>query len=302
MELGLGLPTSGRGSSLDAITQVAAGAERLGLAAVWTFERLLRPTQPVAMGDGQTMVVPEYYAVVWDPLEVLAFVAARTSRIRLGTSVVDSLFHPPVVLARRFATLDQLSGGRVVVGIGQAWMPDEFRVANVPLARRGAGFDDHLGAMRAVWGPDPVRYDGRFYRIPESEIGPKPVQPGGPGVLMGANSPGGIQRAARLGVGLNPIIFGWEQIEGAVRSFRVEAEAAGFEPGSLPIVVRVNGPVTDRPADESRPPGTGSVDQVAEDVGRLDRLGVDHVMWSMPTEPAEQLEVMEALQGQVGEH
>jgi probable F420-dependent oxidoreductase len=294
MQLGLGLPTSGRPASLAAIVEVAEGAERLGLASVWTFERLLRPTQPVAMGEGPPMVVPPFYATVWDPLETLAFVAARTSRIRLGTSVVDSLFHPPVVLARRYATLDQLSGGRVVAGLGQAWMPDEFAVANVPITRRGAGFEDHVAAMRAVWGNDPVRYEGRFYRIPESEIGPKPVQPGGPPVLVGAGSPGGIERAARMGVGLNPIMFGWDQIEGAVQAFRSAAGAAGHDPGSLQIVLRVNGSITDAASDQ-REPCTGSVDEVADDVERLAELGVDEILWSMATPPAEQLDAMDQL-------
>jgi probable F420-dependent oxidoreductase len=294
MEFGLGLPTAGRGSSLDRIVEVADGAERLGLAAVWTFERLLRPTQPVTIGDRPPFVLPEYYAVAWDPLETLAFVAARTSRVRLGTSVIPSLLHPPVVLARRFATLDRLSGGRVIAGLGQGWMPDEFAVAEVPITRRGAGFDEHLAAMRAVWSDDPVRFDGRFYRIPESEIGPKPTQPGGPPVLVGATTPAGVERTARLGLGLNPVLMGWEQLEDMVQAFRTAAAGAGHDPLALPVVVRVNGTVTDTPV-EDRAPGTGSVEQVADDVARLDALGISQTFWSMATAPAKQLEAMERL-------
>ena len=102
------------------------------------------------------MQAPEPFANVYDPIDTLAFVAAKTSRISLGTSVLDSLFQSPVILARRLATLDRLSGGRLVVGIGQGWMEQEFVAAGVPMKRRGAGFEEHIRAMQAVWGPDPV--------------------------------------------------------------------------------------------------------------------------------------------------
>ena len=124
--------------------------------------------------------MPESYANVYDPLETLAYVAAKTERIRLGTSIIDVLFHAPVILARRFATLDNLSGGRLIAGLGQGYSPEEFAAANVPMSRRGAGFEEFIEAMRAAWGPDPVRFSGRFYEIPESQINPKPVQEGGP--------------------------------------------------------------------------------------------------------------------------
>ena len=110
--------------------------------------------------------------------------------------MIDALFHPPVMLARRFATLDQFSNGRVIASWGQGWMPQEFETANVPMKRRGAGLDEVIDAMRACWGPDPVSYQGRFYRIAPSEVGPKPVQSHIP-VLLGSMTPAGVARAAR---------------------------------------------------------------------------------------------------------
>jgi alkanesulfonate monooxygenase SsuD/methylene tetrahydromethanopterin reductase-like flavin-dependent oxidoreductase (luciferase family) len=100
---------------------------------------------------------------VFDPVETLTYVAAHTRRVRLGTSVIDALFHVPVVLARRLATLDHFSGGRLDVGIGQGWSVDEFDTANVPWRRRGAGFEEFLAALQATWAPDPVTFAGRFY-------------------------------------------------------------------------------------------------------------------------------------------
>lgn len=279
MELGVGLPTAGSLATPANIARVAKEAERLGYAALWTFERLLRPLARVARGGGPPQPVPDVYRTVFDPLETLAYVAALTERIKLGTSVVDALFHPPVVLARRFATLDQLSGGRVIAGLGQGWIPQEFEAANVPMGRRGAGMDDHIGAMRAVWGPDPVEYKGRFYRIPPSEVNPKPVQAHLP-ILLGSVSPGGVRRAARVADGINPIAFTKDQLRGLIKTFNAAAEAGGRDPATLSVVVRANVPITVEPLGDGRPYLGGSPRQIANDIAGLAGTGVGHVLLS----------------------
>lgn len=302
MKLGIGLPTSAPLGSPEAIVKVAEGAERIGLASLWTFERLLRPTAPVSPGHGiPAMMLPDSYASVYDPLETLSFVAARTSRIRLGTSVLDALFHPPVVLARRIATLDRLSGGRLDIGLGQGLIPQEFATAGVPMSRRGNGYQEHVAAMRAVWEPDPVRFDGRFYQIAESQIGPKPVQPGGPGLLGGAAFPAGITRVARMGLGFNPTVSSpnLDDLRTAIGTFRRAAENAGHDPGILPVVVRVNGTITANAPAGDRAPLTGTVAQVADDLAQLQAWDVDQVFWAMDAEPDEQLYALEQLLAQV---
>lgn len=299
MDFGLGLPTSGTATSVEAILQVAVAAERIGVASIWTFERLLRPTGPVSVGGGPPISLPDHYASVYDPIETLAFLAGKTERVRLGTSVIDALFHPPVVLARRLATLDRLSDGRLVAGLGQAWMPAEFAVAEVSPKRRGAGFQEHIEAMRAVWGADPVSFDGRFYQIPESQIGPKPLRPGGPPLLVGAGTVAGAERAGRMGLGLNPIAGSpllptLDALGDFIETFRAAAESAGHDPGVLPVVVRVNGPITERALVE-RAPLTGSADQIVDDLARLETFGVNEVMWSMDAEPDRQIAAIEGL-------
>ncbi|WP_053206129.1 LLM class flavin-dependent oxidoreductase [Jiangella muralis] len=302
MKFGLSLPTYAPLGSPQAIVELAEGAERVGLASLWTMERLLRPVAPVSPGHGvPAAVLPPLYASVYDPLETLSYVAARTSRIRLGTSVLDALFHPPVVLARRIATLDQLSGGRLDIGLGQGLIPQEFEAAGIPMSRRGNGYEEHIAAMRAVWAADPVRFDGRFYQIAESQIGPKPVQPGGPPLLGGAAFPAGIERIARMGLGFNVSVNSPDlaDLGDAIAMFRQAAQNAGRDPGTLPVVVRVNGSVTVKPPAGERAPLTGSVTQVADDLATLHALDVDQVFWQMDTEPADQLEALEQLLAQV---
>ena len=163
--------------------------------------------------------LPEDYGNVFDPIETLTYVAAHTSTISLGTSVMNALFHTPVVLARRLSTLDHFSGGRVIVGLGQGWSAEEFETANVSMRRRGNGFAEYIDALWAAWGPDPVSFEGRFYKIPTSQIGPKPVQPGGFQVLVGVSdeSSASVERAGRTGVGLHPIISDWTCFESPAR-------------------------------------------------------------------------------------
>jgi len=279
MNLGVALPTSGRLASPANIVRIAQEAERLGYASVWTYERLLRPVAELPAPDGSMRRIPAPYRLTYEPLETLSYVAALTERIKLGTSIIDALLHPAVVLAKRFATVDQFSGGRVVAGLGQGWMPQEFAAANVPEKRRGAGMDDHIAAMRAVWGPDPVEYNGRFYQIPPSELNPKPAQERIP-VLLGSVTPAGVRRAARIADGINPIAFTADQLLGLVKAFHEAAEAERRDPATLTVAVRANVPVTAEPLGTDRPYLGGSPREIAEDVAGLAGSGVDHVLFS----------------------
>ena len=272
MEISSALPHTGRYASSEDIAYAAEEAEHLGCATVWVLERLLRPV-------GGSM--PDSYANVYDPMETLAYVAAKTERIRLGTSIIDALFHVPAILARRFATLDQLSGGRVIAGLGQGYAPEEFAAANVPMSRRGRGFEEFIRAMQAAWGPDPVSFSGRFYNIPDAEINPKPLQDGGPPIIIAAMKEAAVERAGRLGFGLNPLAPSWEALEATLNSFRNAAQKAGHDPQECPVIVRANMAVGEEYAPEGKPPLSGSHEKVVEDLTRMRELGVDEVFFDM---------------------
>lgn len=298
MKFGVALPQTGAMASPQTIVEAAVEAERGGYATVWVLERLLRPLTPRTADGKPGRVMPEAYAVAYDPIETLTYVAAKTTRIMLGTSIMVAPFHVPVMLAKRLATLDQFSGGRLVAGLGQGWSEEEFATANVPLRRRGAGFEEFVAAMRAVWGPDPVSFAGRFYRIPPSQINPKPVQPGGPSIIIAAREPAAVERAARMGAGLNPIAETWESFAQTVTRFRHAAQAAKHDLARLPIVVRSNTTVAERPAADPRPPLTGSHEQVANDLHRLRDSGVDEVFFDMnrfSIPPREQFRILDRL-------
>src|SRR5467141_2071576 len=272
--VGIALPQYGTIASPKTILHVAVEAEKMGLASLWTSDRLLLPTKPKETFDGDPW--PEIFATVYDPIEMLTFASASTRKVKLGTSVMSALVQNPVTLARRFATLDRLSGGRAMAGIGQGDFRDEFEAANVPLKRRGRGFEEFVLALRAVWGPDPVSFSGRFYTIPESRIGPKPVQSGGIPLLLGAFEPKALERAARIadgimpGAGRNMTI---EKLGQHLTGFRDMVRRAGRDPDRMMVILNVHNALSDEKVSEPRPLLSGTPKQAVDDLLGLEKLG-----------------------------
>jgi probable F420-dependent oxidoreductase len=279
--VGIALPQYGTIASPETILRVAVEAEKMGLASLWVSDRLLLPTRPKDTFDGDPW--PEIFATVYDPIEMLTFAAARTRKVKLGTSVMSALFQNPVTLARRFATLDNLSEGRAITGIGQGDFRDEFETANIPIRRRGRGFEEFVRAMRAVWGPDPVSFTGDFYNIPESRIGPKPVQPGSIPMLLGAFAPASLERAARIADGIMPAAGRTttiEKLSQTINNFRDMVQRAGRSPDKIKWILRVHNPLEEK-AIEPRALLGGTPQQAATDLPRLKELGIDHVFYDM---------------------
>ena len=178
LKIGILLPLAGQQSTRGNIIQTAKLAEQEGFDSLWVFERLLWPLNPQTpypgIPDGS---LPIEYQTVFDPLETLTYLAASTNKIALGTSVIDMLFHNPVILARRFATLDVLSERRAIAGCGIGWSKDKYEVSNIPFKNRGKRADEYLQILKKIWTDDDiVEYRGQFYDIPASKIGPKPIQ------------------------------------------------------------------------------------------------------------------------------
>jgi probable F420-dependent oxidoreductase len=290
--IGVSLPHFGPYVGPDAVVTVAQATERLGFHAVSASERLLMPVGPDWSNDAD---LPESH--VWDSLEMLTWAAAHTQRIRVSTGIVNSIFQPPIVLARRLATLDQLSRGRLDVGIGQGGgtrqppycIPEEFVAAGVPISRRGAGFVEHVAAMRACWGPDPVEYHGEHYLIPLSTVGPKPWANRIP-LFFGALTRRTIERAARIGDGFITVALDWDITRDQIRWYR----DAG---GTGTVVVNSIQAYPDGPISP-----TVFTDAVLNDLDRAAAVGADemHITLNLtPVHPEQQVELLEALAAQL---
>jgi alkanesulfonate monooxygenase SsuD/methylene tetrahydromethanopterin reductase-like flavin-dependent oxidoreductase (luciferase family) len=239
----------------------------------------------------------EGYACVFDPLDVLAHLAALTTRVRLGTSAVQALLQPPVLLARRLATVDQLSRGRVIAGLAAGWMREEFVAAGRSPAT-GDRLDAHLAALRAAWGPDPVEVTCDTYPVPPSDVGPKPFGRASIPVLLGYTTAAGIRRAARIADGLHPYRTDAAQLAADIALFRSAATEAGRDPAALPVVLRGHA-VLDPAAGPDRPLFRGTVAQWAQDAERVADLGVGHLVLQVEAPVEDALDALQNLRSRL---
>ena len=241
MKVGITLPQAGEQSTKENIVRTAKTAEDEGFDSLWVFERLLWPISPqtpyVATPDGS---LPVEYQRVLDPLETLTFVAAKTNKITLGTSVIDILFHNPVVLARRFATLDVLSGGRTIAGLGIGWSKDEYQVSNIPFENKGKRADEFIQALKKIWTEDIVEFKGNYYNIPASKIGPKPIQKPHIPIFMGGFSPNTFKRI----INYRHKWLAWpyrggplEYLENTIKSMKEMASKANKDPNKFKTIL-----------------------------------------------------------------
>ena len=229
--LGFGLPVAGSWATPDTLRRVARRAEELGYASLWTFQRVLYP----ATGE----LAPSHRSVL-DPVVALAQAAAHTDRIGLGTATVCAPFTAPALLAKAMTSLDVLSGGRLTVGLGSGWLPQEYVAAGVPFERRGARMEEYLRCLQALWTEDPVEFAGEFYTVPRSHVGPPPVQRPHPPILLGGTAPQALRRAGRLAQGwIAGSRHDLTRIGADIATVRDGAREAGRDPQALRILVRL---------------------------------------------------------------
>jgi probable F420-dependent oxidoreductase len=299
LKIGITLPQAGQQATRGNVIQMANLAEKEGFDSLWAFERLLWPINPQtpypATPDGS---LPIQYQIMLDPLEILSYVAANTNKIALGTSVIDMLFHNPVVLARRFATLDVLSEGRAIAGFGIGWSKDEYQASNIPFKDRGKRADEFIQALKRIWTDDVVEFKGKFYNIPASKIGPKPIQKPGFPIYLGGVVKETFARIAKYADGwLSPVGGGpLDVLDKSIKSLRNQANKANRNPNELKILALTFPHITTssittesqegiRPergsnSQSQRSTLTGTIDEIGTDIQRIKEMGVEHIIFA----------------------
>jgi probable F420-dependent oxidoreductase len=290
MKAGILLPQTGESATRENILFIAKQAEIEGLDSLWVFERLLWPIKPktpyVATPDGS---LPVQYQNVLDPLEILTYLAGHTNQISLGTCLIDMLFHNPVVLARRFATLDLLSSGRVIAGLGIGWSKDEYEVSGIPFERRGQRADEFIQILKRIWTDEVVEFKGQFYSIPASKIGPKPVQKPHPPILLGGFTAKTFLRIVNYADGWIPVAgFGpLEQLKQTIDILREDARKANKDPSKIRIFALTYPNVQDSSSssEQQRLPMTGTIEQIGTDINQIKAMGVEHIIFGYAFSP-----------------
>jgi probable F420-dependent oxidoreductase len=286
MKVGITLPQIGEMATRENVIELAKESEMEGIDSLWVLDRLLYPLSPQSLYSGtENGTLPPSAQNVFDPIGLLTFTAANTKKIALGTSVVDMLFHNPVVLAKRFATLDVLSEGRLICGLGIGWSKDEYQACNVPFKQRGKRAIEFVEVLKRLWLDEIVEFKGQFYTIPASKVGPKPIQKPHPQIYLGAWSRQAFLRIvksnasgwlASMGVGVRSL----EYLENNMRTLRDLFERTKGTNNNFKVIV-LTYPQTElkwSPTGE-RIPFTGSIDLIGNDVQKVKDMGVDHIIF-----------------------
>jgi len=230
MRIGVSLLNNWGIEDAQALVGLATRAEELGFDSVWVHDHVFNVGHVFDRIGGRP-----YY----EPLTLLSFVAARTRRVRLGTSVLVLPYHNPIRLAKTAATLDVLSGGRLVMGIGVGAIENEMEAMGSPFKERGAFTDEAIAVMRTLWSQEDPRFDGRYSRFAGMKFSPKPLQKPIP-VVIGGVSRAAIRRAARLGDGWQPLGLSPEALGQGMAALRDEARAAGRDVATIPVSIALS--------------------------------------------------------------
>jgi probable F420-dependent oxidoreductase len=254
----------------DRAAHLAQVAERVGIESLWTVEHVVVPkgygSKYPYSRDGK-MPGPEESPIP-DPLIWMTYAAAVTKKIKVATGVLILPQRHPFYVAKELATLDVLSGGRALLGVGIGWLEEEFRGVGVPFAERASRTEESIRALRSLWAPTASAFEGKHYRWAAVESNPKPVQKGGVPIVVGGHVEGAAKRAARYGDGFFPARA--DLLPSLLEALRKECAAIGRDPREIEIT-------------------SGSV-PTRDEVRRLEDLGVSRFTLPPPGFTAEDVE------------
>ncbi len=277
MEFGVALPHLGHIATRESMQRFCTEVEAMGFASGWASDHVCLPSEYISKypysDDGSFPAPPK---TGWlDPIGTLLFAAAQTESLRLGFSVLILPYRPPVATAKQLATIDVLSEGRLILGVGVGWMREEAEVLGMPWDRRGKRSDEQLEVFEALFTqPDPS-YDGEFYSFGEVGFEPKPIQNPVP-VWVGGNTTAALKRTVRYGHGFHAAFEPLAQVSGQWAEIAQLCSEAGRDRSELTLSLRY---YLD-PASAMKPEVSvaGSAEQMIDMVGRAAEAGVTHLV------------------------
>ncbi|MGI8554694.1 MAG: LLM class F420-dependent oxidoreductase [Dehalococcoidia bacterium] len=291
MKIGLQPPNSGPSATPALMTELAELGDALGYHSLQITDHVVIPAQinsryPYSPSGVMAARPDDNY---YEPLSLLAYLIGRTRRIRLGTSVLILPYRNPVVVAKQLACMDNLSGGRIVLGAGAGWMAEEFSIlGSPPFAERGAVMDEYICVLRTIWTEQRPQFAGRYTSFQEMGVNPKPVQSGGIPIVIGGDSRPAIRRAVRLGDGWQPFKLTPDELAGRLAYLRQQAEQQERDLSTFTISLRLGLRLTDgagqlRPGEEPWKTLVGSADEAIDRLATYRDLGVNEIVFDFRT-------------------
>lgn len=284
MQFGMCIPHYGKPIDIPKILDTVRRAEALGFDSVWVTDHILVP---------QTLEII-YRDHMLDPLAVLNYVAAITTRIKIGTSVIILPYRNPIVVAKMLATTDQLSGGRLIFGAAVGWMEPEFAALRAPFDDRGTFSDECLRLIKTLWTQEKVSFEGRYFTFADMQASPRPVQHPHPPIWIGGNSPRARRRVAEFGDGWHATAMPFDELKAGIADARrkwAQRGRTGEPVFSMRIPCAIEGVSQDVLHYQPRRPGrdqlTGGIASIVERLGTYQELGIQHLVLEMSTQSHE---------------
>lgn len=286
MQYGMSIIVRGDGAGPATFDAMAERAEATGLEALWASDHLLLP--PLAKSrypgraDGQ--LPDDWKRTYYQPFSVLGYLGGRTSKVRLGTSVLILPMRNPIEVAAQIAELDQLTGGRISFGVGVGWCEEEFEALGYPFRERGRRANEGLAIVKKLWTETVTTHDGAFYRFEGAQQGPKPAQQPHPPIYVGGNSPAAIRRVARFADVWHPFKVTPESLA-ELRPVLDEAlKAEGRKAEGFPIAPKVALTFQDGPPAEGQAPTEGRPQDIIDALRRFRDAGATEFCFDIMTE------------------
>ena len=268
MKIGLHIPQVGPAARHDVIGPFARGAEEAGFDSLWVFDHVVLQREQESKypysPDGKMGFNPQLDFL--EPLTLLTYLSGITSRVDLGTSVLVVPMRHPVLHAKILATMDRLSGGRIILGAGVGWWRQEYEVLNVPFERRGKRMDEALQLMQSLWSDEWVDFRGEFYEAVDWTSNPKPA-PGGIRLWLGGESRQQLERVGKFADGWLATAKSIATLDNDLRIARDAAEKAGRDPSRILVAIEGAGAI-----------GSDNGAQMAEQLAALAARGVSHAI------------------------
>jgi probable F420-dependent oxidoreductase len=237
MKFGIAYANAGPFGYPEPLTHLARTAEEVGIESLWTVEHVVIPVgyESKYPYDPSGKIPGPENVPIPDPILPLAFAAAVTKRLRLATGILILPQRHPIYVAKEVATLDVLSGGRAILGIGVGWLREEFEALGVPFEERAARTKESVHAIRTLWRETPEPFEGRFFRWPALESNPKPIQKPGVPIVVGGHTDIAARRAARYGDGFFPAIRDPARLRALFSVLRDECRRVGRDPAQIEL-------------------------------------------------------------------
>ncbi len=281
MKYGFSLIMRGSEATRESFHAMAEKAEQLELDSLWVSSHVVVPplTKSKYPGRADGQFPPLWLEGYWDPWTVLGYLAAVTSKVTLGTSVLILPMHDAIEAARNVADLDQLSQGRFVFGVGAGWFEEEFEVLGRPFKERGARLNEGLDVCKSLWSEERPSFEGRYYNFRDVYFFPKPVQRPGPPIWVGGSAPVSLRRAARYGGAWHPHRPTFETFKEKLPKLHEYLEQEGRPRDALQIAAKLMLTFQDGPPGPGQLPTEGTPQMIVDAIRRYQDLGVNHFVF-----------------------